>query len=151
MVAGKIIAASGSTAAYWATNIGASLLAHPEVCPLYVLVNLGVNDMYYGATEESFKADYGSLLDQIHVYWPDAQIGYAHVWHRLGAAEDATLNTWIDAVIADGREAWTFPGPDEQVWLEGGDDGATMTYDGTHYSTAGKTECAAQWKTAMGL
>jgi hypothetical protein len=39
---------------------------------------------------------------------------------------------------------------DERVWLEGGDDGATMTTDGVHYSSAGQTACAAAWQTVLG-
>jgi len=34
--------------------------------------------------------------------------------------------------------------------LSGGDDGATYTSDGVHYSNAAQTVCAAQWMTAMG-
>lgn len=56
---------------------------------------------------------------------------------------------WIDAIIADypGR---CYAGHDERIWLEGGDNGATMTYDGTHYSAAGQAECVNQWKTILG-
>lgn len=91
----------------------------------------------------------GSVLDALHARWPLAQIGVSHVWYRGKTAECAALNGWIDTVLADGRLDWTYPGDDESVWLEGGDDGATMTMDGVHYSAAGQTEKDVRVRAAM--
>jgi len=49
------------------------------------------------------------------------------------------------------RPGVAYLGHDERVWLEGGDDGATMTTDGRHYSAAGQAECAAQWRSVIGI
>lgn len=144
------IAVGGTKWANWALDLPAVLASYSGT-PTHVLVNLGANDVALAMVEATVKADIATVLDALNAKWPSAQVGVAHVWRRGYAAECTTLNGWIDAVIADGREAWTFPGPDETVWLEGGDDGATMTTDGVHYSTAGETENAAQWKTAMGF
>jgi lysophospholipase L1-like esterase len=150
-------AVGATTAAYWATHIQAAIAADQTACPQFVLVNLGVNDvgivgLDLALTEAQFKADYATILDAIHAHWPSAMVGCASVWKRGAIYQDAldSVNTWIAAVRADGRSAWTFAGPDEQVWLEGGDNGVTMTTDGVHYSTAGQTENAVQWKAAMG-
>jgi len=147
------IAVSGYTWANWATNIAASLAATTvgTECVAEVLIDLGVNDVTLGATEAQLKADAATVMDALHAKWPRARIGVAHPWKRGSTAALATLSGWLDAVMADGRSTWTFAGPDEAVWLEGGDDGATMTSDGVHYSAAGQAENAAQWKTAMGL
>jgi lysophospholipase L1-like esterase len=139
------IAVSGSTPAYWAANLAATLEVYKGT-PNYVLIDLGINSL--PAAEVQFKLDFANILDQFHAKWPTARVGVAHVWGRDISTAD--VNTWIDAVLADGRTAWTYAGPDETVWLEGGDNGATMTTDGIHYSAAGQTENAAQWKAAMG-
>lgn len=136
---------------YWAANIDAALAVHPlpSLCGRFVLVNIGVNEI--GIEEASFKTNLAYILDALHAKWPLAQVVVDHIWKRGATAGCIEMNGWIDAVIADGRESWTMPGADETVWLEGGDDGATMTVDGTHYSIpAGQAEKAAQEKAAMG-
>jgi lysophospholipase L1-like esterase len=140
------IALSGSSTIYWNENLAATLAAYIGT-PTHVLVNLGVNDT--GTNEATFKTNFANILDQFHAKWPSALVGVAHVWKRNYDMACANMNTWIDTVLST-RLAWTFQGPDETVWLKGSDDGATMTFDGIHYSAEGHTENFIQWKAAMG-
>ncbi len=134
------IAVSGATAAYWAANLP-GVLASYSGTPTHILVNLGIN------SEASFEADYATVLDLFHAKWPSAKVYLTHVWGR--GYDRTAVNASIDTVRA-ARSAWAFDGDDERVWLEGGDDGATMTIDGVHYSTAGQAAKAAAVKAAMG-
>lgn len=125
------------------------LAAVPDGDYQFVLVNYGANDVTAGLpAEATWVANYQSILDKAHVRFPDAQVYVMRPWRRGFGTQSDTLATWIASAIV-GR-AWAHLGPDERVWMEGGDDGATMTSDGTHYSTAGDTECAAQWQTVLG-
>jgi hypothetical protein len=127
----------------------AGLIFNPT--PANILLNIGVNDLKSALNETAFKTSYLSVIDQLHTKLPLANIFAARVWSSDYTAENlALVNGWIDYCIAQ-RSTYTFAGPNEPVWLEGGDNGATMTSDGTHYSNpAGITEAAAQWKTVMG-
>ena len=110
-----------------------------------VLSTLGVNDIAV-TSEANFKADYLYIVDKIKARFPSANMYLSKVWKQ--GADPANVNTWIDYVIA--QRSFCNAGHNETGWLEGGDNGATMTSDGVHYSDAGKTECAAQWKTILG-
>ena len=114
----------------------------------YVLLNIGINDVIDGTTEATFKAAYLACLDIFNARLPNAVVYCMRVWGRGYGAEYTALNSWINDCIA--LRSFAFAGPDETVWLEGGDDGATMTSDGIHYSAAGNAEAAAQWKTVLG-
>jgi lysophospholipase L1-like esterase len=133
--------------------VDADIAARPEEIITALLFNLGVNDVNLGIpAQAAWESNAGYILDAFHTRWPGIKVYMMKVWYRAGAPAQAdldTLNTWIDNVVG-ARAGWAFVGPNEQVWLEGGDDGATMTYDGVHYSAAGNAECAAQWKTALG-
>lgn len=117
------------------------------------LINLGANDVGGALDEATWKANYQYIIDAILAKWPYAKIYIAKPWRRGYATECNTLAGWIDNLITS--NAITYPGQvflghDEQGWLEGGDNGATMTTDGIHYSTAGHAECASQWLTILG-
>lgn len=115
-----------------------------------MLLNLGVNDILTGLpTEATWIANYQTILDAIHTKWPAVRVGLMLPWLRGYDADSDTVAARIATVQAS-RSTFTFIGPDERVWLKGADNGTTMTTDGIHYSTAGKAECAAQWKTALG-
>lgn len=119
--------------------------ANPEI----ICINIGVNDLIAGTVEATFKAELTGAIDGYRAKWPTALFYVAFPWGRNYNAQAATLKTWIEAVIA------TYPsgvaaGPDENTWLENGDDGATYTSDGIHYSAAGQVEAANQWYTALG-
>ena len=140
-----VIAHAGATSAYWYNNLAPALAAF-QGTPTHVLVNLGVNDATSQLTEAEFKAYFGAELDQFHAKWPLAQVGVARVWKRQAPTKCATVNGWIDNVLAT-RADWTFDGPDESVWLAANP--SVLTVDGIHYSDpAGEAENAAQWLAA---
>jgi hypothetical protein len=109
---------------------------------------LGVNDTTALPAEATWKANYLYIVDAMNVKWPNAIIYIAKVWGRTETADCNTLAGWIDDIVAS--RAFLRVGHDERGWLEGGDDGVTMTTDGIHYSVAGNAECAAQWQSVMG-
>ena len=87
-------------------------------------------------------------IDILQTKWPAAKIYCVQTWIRGKNGEAATMAGWINTIVA--ARANTFVGHNETVWLEGGDDGATMTSDGVHYSAAGNVEAAVQWKATLG-
>jgi lysophospholipase L1-like esterase len=112
----------------------------------YIVVNIGVNDIAQGQNvEATWKANYLTLIDALHTLVPTAKLWLAKPWYRGHDAECSQMAGWIDDIVA-ARPGVAFIGHNENVWLKGADDGATMTSDGTHYSAAGMTEHAAQWK-----
>lgn len=128
-------------ATYVATNVPGETET-PEV----ILINLGANDLDdgFGAGDEAtYKGYLTTIFDTLIAKWPSASIYIMKVWRRSQPTTTALLNGWIDDLISIYDEV--FAGPDETVWMEGGDDGATMSSDGVHYSAAGKLECANQW------
>lgn len=114
-----------------------------------VLINLGTNDLPALPPEATWEADFLYIIDAVRVKWPTATVRLMRPWARGHDSATATIHSWVDTVQA-ARAAFVVVGPDEAVWLKGGDNGATMTTDGAHYSVAGNAECAAQWQTAMG-
>lgn len=115
-----------------------------------VVMNFGVNDAAYGLPNQTtWQNNYLAVIDAIVAKWPEAVVYIMRPWRR--GDTDGRWNTmagWIDNIVA-ARPGVAILGPDERVWLEGGDDGATMTYDGVHYTTVGQAECAAQWKAIL--
>ena len=69
-------------------------------------------------------------------------------WRTGQDANCLTMATWIDTVVAT-YGGQVFVGPNENVWLENGDNGATYTSDGVHYNAAGNAENAAQWQAIL--
>ena len=112
-------------------------------------INVGANDVSGVIVEATWKTNYHYIIDAILTEYPTGKIYITKPWRRGYAASCNTLAGWIDDVVAlySGN---VLVGDDERVWLENGDDGATMTTDGIHYSTAGQTEKAAQMKTVLG-
>lgn len=115
--------------------------------PKYIFVNLGTNEANDNPlpSEGTWKTNYASLLDQLHAKWPSAHIYLAHVWRDNFEANCSTLNSWIDAVIADGRSDWTTVAFDEADWLP------DWTLDGTHPDArvGGYSEMARQFFAAL--
>lgn len=139
----------GATVATGAASIVSILAAAPAGDYSYVLVNYGANDVNSLPAQATWQADLGTILDTAHTSMPRANIYVMLPWRRGFDASCDTLATWIGNVVAT-RSPWAHIGPDERIWLKGADDGATNTVDGTHYSVAGHTAAAAQWKTALG-
>lgn len=113
-----------------------------------ICLNIGVNGIGQVLVEADFKAAYRTILDMLIADHPGANIYCARIWRSDFPAEVITVNSWINAIIAEYAAA--LPGIDESVWLENGDNGATYSVDGVHYNAAGEIVAAAQWKTAMG-
>lgn len=116
--------------------------------PEAVLFNLGTNDFGSwgtGGFPEQWEARLGAVLDAIHAKWASAIVYVA-----IPAAKSASAGAVAGVAAAIGRQVaaralYCRIGHDERSWLEGGDDFATMTSDGTHYSVAGARELATIW------
>jgi len=104
-----------------------------------VFIDLGVNDSTPG--DATWQSNYAYIVDAIHTKWPSAKIIISYPWKRSWGASTAACHTAIDAMLST-RGPWAVAGDDEAVWLEGGDNGVTMTSDGVHYSTAGDNKKA---------
>jgi hypothetical protein len=102
------------------------------------LINFGIITAI-GETEANFKSSYLYIIDAIKVKFPDAKIYLTYPWSTVAqvGTRPALVKPWIADIIA-ARSTFVFEGDDENVWLEGGDDGATNTSDGCHYNAAGQ-------------
>jgi lysophospholipase L1-like esterase len=87
------------------------------------------------------------VLAAVHTKWPACQIYIMRPWRRGEAADCNTLATWIADIVA--LLDYAHEGPDERVFLENGDDGATYTSDGIHPNEAGSALTAQQWRTLL--
>jgi lysophospholipase L1-like esterase len=121
----------------------------PQYDPPFVLFNMGANDVVGTWPEATWKANLAYILDAIHTKFPRAVIYQMRSWRRGYATESDTIATWAADVRAT-RAPWAVTGPDERVFLEGGDDGATYTVDGVHPNAAGYALTADQWIAALG-
>lgn len=165
VTARKLKSALGSnTVALRKSSIDADLLAL-NASPYYqfldhdgeflVLINLGAVTLNDAVMPDAatWKSDYQYIIDAIIARLPTSTVYIVKPWYAGYTANANTMAGWIDDLIT--ANAALYPGQvilghDERVWMEGGDNGATMTTDGLHYSTAGMAECAAQWKTILG-
>lgn len=138
---------SGATVATTITNLAVVLAAPLRTTTPTVLINLGVNDIGVGPSQGTWTADYLTLIDAVRAIWPSAPIYLARVWMRGQAAACTTFATWVAAIVS--QRANLFLGMDERIWLEGGDDGVTMTLDGIHYSPAGELAAVTAWTTVL--
>lgn len=116
----------------------------------FVLFTVGANDANDVLDETTWKGQIGYILDALHTRFANARVGMALPWRRGYDAECDVLAAWITDVVA-ARSPWAFIGPDERIYLEGGDDGATMTYDGVHPGDLGDLEAAREWLKKMGI
>lgn len=143
------VATSGATVASKQASIDADLLLITVGSPNVILCNLGANDVQVALpAEATWEANYLYILDAMRAKWPSAIMYVTKVWVRGFLANCNTIAGWIDTVVAS--RSWLMAGDDERIWLEGGDNGVTMTTDGLHYSAAGFTEKVQQAKTLMG-
>ena len=128
-----------------------------------ILANWGANDAQFlpgggwtpEITHDTWVAQYVAILDELHARFPYAHIWLMRPWRRDLPTQCATLAAWIADVQA-ARPAFVSLGPDEGVWLENGDNGATLTDfatggSGVHYSEPdGNLACADAWATWWG-
>lgn len=143
----SVYAVSGHTLANGVTNVASIIAAVNQANGgrVNVLSNYGTNDLAVLPVEATWRANYQTIIDAIMAAQPGARIYIVKPWKRGYTANANTMAGWIDTIVA-ANPGVAFVGHDERTWLEGGDDGATMTIDGVHYSAAGQAECAAQWK-----
>jgi lysophospholipase L1-like esterase len=145
----EVIYAGGGTAHSMEATLAADIAAKAYVNNVrWIFVNLGANDTQLLPAEADWKADFAAILDALHARWPLAHAYVMRPWRRNYAAAMATLIGWEADVIA-ARAPWAHVGPDES-FLEGGDNGASLTTDGIHPNDAGYALTAAAWRAAIG-
>lgn len=142
ITANSTLAVSGSTTTTLKNGVDSWLAGYtPSPTPEFVLINIGRNGW--------IKSDVAYVVDAIHVKWPNAHVLLCRIWSTISASP--TINNVDIPDLISTRSSWLFLGPDERVFLEGGDNGALETYDGTHYTAFGAQQAAAAWKIAMGF
>lgn len=126
-------AEGGYTVAIWNSIIDATLAAIDSATyyPVYILFNLGANDVGGALVEATWKANFANIIDRMHLKWSATKIYIMRAGRQGKDTECNNLATWISDVIAT-RGTWAFLGPDERVFLKGSDDYATETSDGIH-------------------
>ena len=142
------IATGGATVASRALSIGTDIAASLGT-PEYILFNLGANDVAALPLEATWKADCTTIINALHAKWPLAKIYMMRPWRQSYLTECNSIATWINDLVGLNTGV-VYNGPDERVFLEGGDDGATYTVDGIHPNAAGYALTATQWVTALG-
>lgn len=117
-----------------------------------ILMSLSVNDMSHTMPDSAaWYADYKYMIDAIKTKYTNAEFYLSYPWSRsYSAVECPQMKRWIDVLIAT-YPSYVFAGDDENVWCEGGDNGATMTTDGVHYSVAGNAAKLTQIRTILGF
>lgn len=170
----QIWAVSGQTTFGAYLNIDNTIADYGNTgTPDYIFYNLGANDdghIQLGETTEAQWKQYTAyILDALHAKWPNAKIYVARAWIRnqlypefrkydgtlvpitTGGMTYANLRaTWLNDILST-RAGWAFLGPDERVYLQGSDNGATMTQDGVHPNNLGCYVTAQQWRRAIGF
>jgi len=125
-----------------------------SVCDKFVfLINVGANDVSGVIVEATWKTNYNYIIDAILTEYPTGKIYITKPWRRDYGTECDTLAGYIDDIVAAyaiSNPDHVYVGDDECTWLEGGDNGATMSSDGIHYSTAGNTAKAAAIRAVIG-
>lgn len=111
-------------------------------------INLGINDFDSMPLEATWESDYLYIIDALRSKYPNAEIYITKPWMVGHTAEANTMAGWIDTIVA--ARAFCHVGDDERTWLEGGDNGATMTSDGVHYSAAGQIAKVAALRAVIG-
>lgn len=114
------------------------------------LINLGVAEMSALPDSATWCDNYLYIVNVIIAKYGDPEIRITYPWKRGATANANTVASRINSIIAT-DPVHLFAGDDERVWLEGGDDGATMTIDGVHYSAAGHAAKVTAVRAALGL
>lgn len=140
-------ATSGYTVATSKAVVDAQLAA-ATYTPLYVLANLGANDVVAMPVEATWKSDYQYIFDAIKTKWPYIKIYVMRPWRRNYNAECDTLAGWISDLVT-ANPGVVFLGPDERIFIENGDDGATYSSDGIHPNTAGYKLTGIEWANVL--
>jgi len=117
--------------------------------PYAILFNFGANEAAAMPTQADWTAYYLERIDFARAKWPNVRTYLAKAWRRGFNAECATLAGWVDTIVA--MRPNCLVGHNENIWLEGGDDGVTNTSDGVHYSAPGTIECGNQWYAILAI
>jgi lysophospholipase L1-like esterase len=114
-------------------------------------IQLGEHDMV-GSTTSSIGTNATLLVDAINAKFPSAKLYIDFPWALPADANYASAKSQLQAVIA-ARSSFCFAGVDQGVVLKGGDNGASETSDGIHFSSipATCTAYATALRTAAGL
>lgn len=146
---------SGYTVSQQAALIATDLANVPSsVNPSFVIINLGTNDAAALPAENTWKANYRTIIEAIHAKWPSATIWLVKPVRLSGTppsspvAAVATMHSYIDGLA--GEYAYVEIGFDETA-LENGDSYVTYFADFAHPNQAGYAQCAVLQMTAMGL
>jgi lysophospholipase L1-like esterase len=124
-------------------------LAAQNSTPDLVLLNIGINDISIGTTQATFESNLGSLLDKVHVRYPEARVLVMRPWRQnFNSQCDQMDNFWIPNVLSS-RSSWAFLGPDERVFLKHNDNGASRTTDGVHPNIEGYHQTALAWQASI--
>lgn len=131
-----------------------SIPPNPNVPITDILINIGINNISDGALAD-VTADLTWIVETLHTAYPSARIfimrvGRDATGHPTWPAKLTTLNDTYIANVISAHASYCFAGPDERVWMEGGDNYATYTDDGVHPNAAGRIVSATQWQTSMG-
>ena len=117
-------------------------------CP-YSLVDVGVNDISTSWSSNTLYANFSGIINYLTNKWVGSKVGLARPWLRGDTADRIILDDVVNRVVTNYANC-AFKGPDESVWLEGGDDGATWTVDGTHYTEpAGIIKAGNKWQDVL--
>lgn len=145
-------AISGSTVAVIKGQIDALLTGHASNADVdnCFIINLGVNEMAALPDSATWVGNYLYIIDALKVKYPNSVVYLTKPWKRGYSAQANVLSGWIDSILAE-RSTFAYVGDDERIWLENGDDGATMTLDGVHYSSAGNTAKITVVRDAIGF
>jgi lysophospholipase L1-like esterase len=126
------------------------LISLPRVVtPEFICVNMGANDCAT-TVDTAFTNNYATVLDRLHEKFPAAKVYVVGIWVRPGCVNQAAIRGCATTLISQ-RSEWCFAGPDESVYLENGDGGASLMHDGTHPNHAGYIKTAEQWRAVLGL
>ncbi len=93
---------------------------------LWMLISLGINDMFAGLSSSSFKTALDAILDQLHTLYPTMKF----VLTKFNQPAYTSYNTTYDAIAA-ARSSYVYTIYDANAQLQG---------DNTHWGTEG-------WKT----
>lgn len=150
-------AVSGYTLSSLKSSIDTFMLEHyvSSIGDKFIFfINIGANDVVHEIVEATWKTDYNYIIDAILAEYPTGKIYITKAWRRDYGTECDTLAGYIDDIVAAyaiSNPDHVYVGDDERVWMEGGDNGATMTTDGIHTSATGEITAAAAKITAAGL
>lgn len=111
--------------------------------------NAWKDDSWALLTQESWTADYLTIIDTIIGKWPQVRIFLTRPWSRGRGERVTIIADWIAAIVSL-RPANCFLGDDERIWLEGGDDGVTNSTDGTHFRPEAQIKAALAKQAAIG-